>query len=267
MAAVKLFNFPKWITPAICFNNTTSLPLLLIQSLDATGILSRLVISESDTTKEAIDRAKSYFLVCAILSNSLTFALGPRLMYDEDGPEGKEKEDKEQDEEEEHGDVDQRHDEEDGQHADGLDDQNPDETTSLLPSVFIRRERTAENRIYYQSKRIWDKIPPRVQTVLDIVYAFFNAPVLGAIAGAIIGLSPPLHKAFFGESTDGGFLNAWLTSSIKNIGDLFATLQIVVVGVKLSSSLRKLKRGEDSGKIPWIPGLCALTVRFVVWPL
>src|SRR4051794_14557185 len=29
--ATRFFKLPTWVTPAICFNNTTSLPLLLIQ--------------------------------------------------------------------------------------------------------------------------------------------------------------------------------------------------------------------------------------------
>src|SRR5450755_4567453 len=87
----RIFKLPKWVTPAICFNNTTSLPLLLVQSLDATGTLSRLVISDSDSTSDAIERAKSYFLVAAIVSNSLTTALAPKLMDDDEPNEDEDK--------------------------------------------------------------------------------------------------------------------------------------------------------------------------------
>lgn len=38
IAAHLLFGLPDWVTAAIMFNNTTSYPLLLIQSLDETGI-------------------------------------------------------------------------------------------------------------------------------------------------------------------------------------------------------------------------------------
>jgi hypothetical protein len=80
----KFLNLPQWVTPALSFNNTTSLPLLLVQSLQSTGILDSL-----DASSDTIDRAKSYFLVNAMVSNSLTFALGPRLLngQNEDSPD------------------------------------------------------------------------------------------------------------------------------------------------------------------------------------
>lgn len=78
---------------------------------------------------------------------------------------------------------------------------------------------------------------------------------------------PGLHKAFFASPDEGGFFNAWITSSAKSIGDLFATLQVLIVGVKLSSSLRKFMRGDDSGDLPWLSALFALAVRFVIWPV
>jgi hypothetical protein len=81
-----LFKFPVWVTLAMPFNNTTSLPLLLVQSLEATGILERLIVRE-ETASEAIERAKSYFLVCAIVGNCLTFAVGPRLLDAEHAPD------------------------------------------------------------------------------------------------------------------------------------------------------------------------------------
>jgi hypothetical protein len=80
----RAFKLPAWATPALAFNNTTSRPLLLIQSLDATGILNSILTGDSNST--AIDKAKSHFLVNSMVSNSLTFALSPRLLrpHDED---------------------------------------------------------------------------------------------------------------------------------------------------------------------------------------
>src|SRR5215469_6647846 len=76
---------PNWITCAIMFNNTTSYPLLLIQSLQETGILGNLIRDEP--TRDAVERAKSYFLVFATVSSCLTFAVGPRLIDSEHAPE------------------------------------------------------------------------------------------------------------------------------------------------------------------------------------
>ena len=269
--ATRLFKFPSWITPAICFNNTTSLPLLLIQSLESTGILQSLLKSEDDTTSAAVARAKSYFLVCAIVGNSLTFALGPKLLDGEESPD-EQAEDKKQPEDSHesngHGDFEQGH----GENGHG--DQEPDgdnhsvnEQTSLLPDPVVRRGEEVGRDTYREGKKGWDRLPQWSQKFLDFMYAFVNAPLIGAVIGVILGLAPPLHKAFFNEQDDGGFLNAWLTTSIQNIGGLFATLQVVVVGVKLSSSLRKMKRGEDSGTVPWIPMTFIIVVRFVLWPV
>ena len=265
----RFFNLPSWITPALCFNNTTSLPLLLVQSLDATGILTKLLISDSDTSSAAVQRAKSYFLVCAIVGNCLTFALGPKLLDGEHAPDPKERGGGSDEAEGANGgaegseDVEQQNG--DASHHDNQED--ADEQTSLLPDPIVRRGRQAGHKAYQGGKKFWDKLPPWAQSFLDFMYAFVNAPLIGAVIGGVIGLTPPLHRWFFNEQQEGGFFKAWLTSSIQNIGDLFAALQVVVVGVKLSTSMRAMKKGEDSGSVPWIPLVFILAVRFLVWPV
>lgn len=84
----RIFKLPAWVTPAIAFNNTTSLPLLLIQSLKQTQILDAILVG-GESGSAAMDRAESYFLINAMVSNSLTFALGPSLLKpgDEDAPD------------------------------------------------------------------------------------------------------------------------------------------------------------------------------------
>jgi len=95
-ALKRAFKFPAWTIPAICFNNTTALPLLLIQSLETAGILADLTIDGSDTSSAALSRAKSYFLVNSMIGNSLTFAVGPKLLDDEEAPDKEEEQHKEQ---------------------------------------------------------------------------------------------------------------------------------------------------------------------------
>jgi len=56
--------------------------LLLIQSMESTGILNT-ILQDGESASKAIDRAQSYFLICAVVSNCMTFAVGPRLL-DED---------------------------------------------------------------------------------------------------------------------------------------------------------------------------------------
>ncbi|SLM35617.1 hypothetical protein LPUS_04944 [Lasallia pustulata] len=276
---------PSWVTPAICFNNTTSLPILLIQSLNATGVLSTLLMSDSDTTSQAITRANSYFLVCSIVSNSLTFALGPKLLGGEDSPDDEEEEeDKKLDDPDDQGinggGVEGTEDIEQGRiqptwlafgsangTADHHDAEVVTEETSLLPDVVVRHGAAAGHEVYKDCKKGWDRLPRRVQDLLEFISAFFNGSLIGAVVGGILGVVPSLHTAFFADQQDGGIFTAWLTSSIQNLGDLFASLQVVVVGVKLSSSLRKMKKGEDSGTVPWLPMCLILGIRFVLWPI
>lgn len=278
----RCLRLPSWVTPAICFNNTTSLPLLLIQSLDATGVLSTLLMSDSDTTSAAITRAKSYFLVCSIVSNSLTFALGPKLLGGEDSPDEKE-DDKKQDindggvEDAEQGRVqptwlangssDHTADVNGNANANQDNGEEATEETSLLPDMVLRHADVAGHEVYTEGKKSWDKLPRWAQHLFEFTYAFLNGPLIGAVIGAIVGLVPSLHRAFFSNQQDGGIFTAWLTSSLKNVGELFASLQVVVVGVKLSSSLRKMKKGEDSGTVPWLPVCLVLSIRFILWPL
>ncbi|KAF2714576.1 hypothetical protein K504DRAFT_420497 [Pleomassaria siparia CBS 279.74] len=256
--ATRVFKLPNWTTPALSFNNTTSLPLLLVQSLKQTGILDTILVN-GDTASAAIDRAESYFLVNAMVSNSLTFALGPRLLKSSE-------EDASDEEEQENGDN-EEHDEDGESGMERGPDGFIDENTSLLPEQRVRDANRAERRGYKKGRKYWKRIPPWGQETLDIIYQFANAPLIGALAGAFIGLIPPLHRAFFNESNEGGFLNASLTTSIKNIGELFASTQILVVGVKLSQSLRKMKRGEESGPVSKMSLLFVAIIRFFIWPI
>lgn len=259
--ATRVFKLPNWTTPALAFNNTTSLPLLLIQSLKQTGILSTILV-DGDTASAAIDRAESYFLVNAMVSNSLTFALGPRLLKpsDEDAPD-EDKDGEERENGDEEGDEEGENDMERG--PDGF----IDEETSLLPEQRVRDANHAERRGYRKGRKYWKRLPPWGQEALDIMYQFANAPLIGALTGAFIGLIPPLHRIFFNQSNEGGWLNASLTTSIKNIGDLFASTQIIVVGVKLSQSLRKMKRGEESGPVSKTSLAFVTVIRFFIWPV
>ena len=274
----RVFKLPSWVTPAISFNNTTALPLLLIESLSATGILDDLLASETDTASAALMRAKSYFLVNAIIGDSLTFALGPKLLDGEEAPDKKKDDDQRKPDHgpargtffprsgESSAEAENGHAESDGHEDDDQDTGEANEQTSLLPGPVVRARLAAERYGYVQGKDTFEKFPKWLQSFLEFSYAFLHAPLIGAATGAIIGLVPPLHKAFFGDPESGGIFTAWLTDSVKQIGGLFAALQVVVVGVKLSSSLRKMKRGEDSGTVPWVPLVFVTIMRFVVWP-
>jgi len=110
-------------------------------------------------------------------------------------------------------------------------------------------------------------LPPLLQEMVAEVTRFISPPAVGAVIGVIIGLVPALHQVFFADTENGGYFNAWLTTSLKNIGELFVALQVIVVGVKLTSSLRKMRRGEGSGSLPWKTAITILFIRFVLWPV
>ncbi|KAK3044610.1 hypothetical protein LTS18_000817, partial [Coniosporium uncinatum] len=139
--------------------------------------------------------------------------------------------------------------------------------TSLIPRRLVQKSNRVQISGYKRSKRVWNRLPAWGQESLEFLYAFLNPPLVGAVIGAVIGLIPALHRLCFSDTTEGGYLNAWLTESISNIGSLFASLQIIVVGVKLSQSFLKMKHGEESGSVPWGSLVFITFIRFILWPL
>jgi predicted permease len=263
-----VFKLPRWAVPAVAFNNTTSLPLLLIQSLETTGILSSLV-QPGEETSDAVSRARSYFLVSAVVSHALTFGVGPSELKgyedDESSAETRESNRPQQNgRRERYRDDPEEQANENESEDDDEDDDAPD--TSLLPHVVNRGMRRTNKHVHSGVERTLEKLPSWLETSLRTVYNFMTPPLIGAIIGAILGLTPPLRTLFFADSNEGGYLNAWLTQSIKNIGQLFVTLQVVVVGVKLAQALRKEKRGEDTGKMNWTLVAGISVVRYLIWP-
>lgn len=266
------------------FNNTASYPLLLIGALQQTGILASLIVSD-EAADDAIERAKSYFLVFSTISSCLTFAVGPRLIDTEHAPEGDSDSDAglQQDDE---GEV-----PEDG-------DQASEETGLLrgdrlaVPDIFhnpfggdssffpsTRKPSALSNgtsglrkshdrRASMVPRKRWIKLSPRAKWWLLFISDFFNAPLVGAIIGAVIGLSPPLHRAFFNDTQHGGIFTAWLTASLKNIGTLFVPLPVVIAGTSLYSAYRDShdkSQGKSRG-LPWGTVAYIMLVRFVIWP-
>jgi auxin efflux carrier family protein len=236
-------------------------------------------MGEGDSTSAAVSRAKSYFLVSAMVGNSLTFAIGPKLLDDEETPDSHHDKINKVQKSPNSINGNQQSDEE--QAAGGEEHNNPtnsagrtaedqetydNETTSLLPNSMAVGASRYREQIGEEGERQWVKLPKKMQVFLNFLVGFLNAPLIGAIVGAIIGLAPPLHRLFFNSPKDGGYFKAWLTESVQNVGSLFPALQLVVVGAKLSSSLTKMKKGEASGSVPWIPMLSIFFIRFIMWP-
>ncbi|KAJ7147494.1 membrane transport protein-domain-containing protein [Mycena crocata] len=68
----------QWV-PMFIFNNVTSLPLLLISALAATGGLDPLVTPDR-TLQNVLSTGRVYILINALVGNLMRFALGPYLM-------------------------------------------------------------------------------------------------------------------------------------------------------------------------------------------
>ncbi|KAH8430681.1 Auxin Efflux Carrier superfamily [Aspergillus melleus] len=256
-AISKMLKLPAWVIPACAFNNTTSLPLLLLQSLESVGSL-KLIIEDGDTESDAIARAQSYFILCAVVSNTIGYAVGPKILKEGD---------QDVDEQEDDGEGDAVSEDEGRYHH-----RYPggDEETSLLP----RRGRTKrEHGLSLRLKNWMSKASVSLRRVGQEILAPFKSPVTDVaigctLLGAVLGLVPQLHKAFFASYEDGGIFNAWLTSSVKNIGKLFTTLQIFVVGCKLGVSFEQMRGrgGGGSGRTPFKAVATIFVVRLVLWP-
>ena len=74
-AVTQVFELPSWVTPAVAFNNTISLPLLLIQSLNATGILSSILMGSNDSTSDAVNMLVSLFIFNGFLMERLVLLI------------------------------------------------------------------------------------------------------------------------------------------------------------------------------------------------
>ncbi|KAI0132269.1 auxin efflux carrier [Xylariales sp. AK1849] len=270
-----VLGMPDWTTVALMFNNSTSYPLLLLGALGETGILGSLTQGD-ETPDEATERAKTYFLVYATVSSCLTFAVGPRLIDSELAPE--EKEDGNQ-ANGTNGSQNDGVDEEADEHSALLDGVHSVRFASPFPSrssfLFSKRKASENPKPQIQDRRAsvvpkkhWKRLSPRTRWWLLFISDFFNAPLLGAVIGAVIGLVPSLHKAFFADSTDGGIFTAWLTASLKNTGNLFVTLPIVVAGVSLYTSYQESRQHpqpQGSG-LPKLTVAFILLIRFIIWP-
>ena len=247
VAAVRLLDWPRWLPVAATFNNKTSLPLLLMRALESTGVLRRLLVN-GEPAAAAIARAQSYFLVCSIVGNCLTFAVGPHLMRASTDnetvqPKGKSP-----------ADVDS------AVASPMLEAAN--ERTALLPHPAIDREATPAHQPQ----------PTMKEQVLSFLRDIFNEPTIGAIVGLVVGVISPLHRAFFNPSTEGGIFTPWLTASLVNIGQAFVPLQVIVVGFTLSASFHQGHLSPSNGDRSrachgLIPTIAVLLTRFALWPL
>ncbi|KZS96342.1 hypothetical protein SISNIDRAFT_407232 [Sistotremastrum niveocremeum HHB9708] len=247
------FKFPTWCFPAAAFNNTTSLPLLLVEALVTTGALDDIV-GVGDQQKQGITRLRSYFLMNTMVANALTFTIGPTLLRI--GHRRKPRDEQE----EATG--------EDATPNDGA-DQNHEGGNEHTP-LLIHNPKKKINGIY-------SRFPKPIRAFVKFIYEFLNPPLVAVILAVIIGKIPPLRKAFFDDEENGGVLNAWFTISIENIGGLFTSLQMFVVGSKLYAALQRSSKPEEEdvensidlpqdNKLGVASSIYLILLRFVILP-
>ncbi|KAI0069451.1 hypothetical protein K474DRAFT_1564825, partial [Panus rudis PR-1116 ss-1] len=243
---------PSW---TIGRPNSTALPLLLIQSLQYTGVLEDLS-APGESVSETLDRAKSLILLNVVVQQTFTYQFAPAILR-------RDKRKKNNDEEEE---------------GDGVSRLAPaGESRQHLPPIVQDMERVGllqdqDTRSYGTNRQgqeyssalnpIADQLdvhwPRRIAFAEKPIKKMFNwmsPPLIGAIIALLLGIIPPVHKAFLSK---GGPLYSSITQSVKNLGDLFVVLQNVIVGSELAL--------VPHTKPGFLPTTYCLIVRFLIMP-
>ncbi|KAL1738190.1 hypothetical protein HDZ31DRAFT_7677, partial [Schizophyllum fasciatum] len=185
VVARRFFKMPSFVAPACAFNNTTSLPLLLVQSFAVTGLLDA-ILPPGESASDAVNRAKSYFLINAVIGSSLTFSLGPGLLnpQDEDGPSPPQTP---------------------GGFANGglngtLHPPGPPplavaeditergEATERTALLGYEQRRKGVTGIYERGKEAYASLPSVIKWVPEFFAQFLNAPFIGALIGLLLGM-------------------------------------------------------------------------------
>ncbi|KZT73882.1 hypothetical protein DAEQUDRAFT_661705 [Daedalea quercina L-15889] len=222
-AGQRLLSLNYWTIIACGRPNANALPLLLLQSLESTGVLSQLA-PDGDDISETLSRAQSLLLLNAIVQQVITFQLAPSVLrLDAEGGPSK------------------------------LDDGGPgtlrpgpgrilpvvqdEERVGLLDGEEGREEtdgvdgRAALGPIEDMPAYRWPKSLRFAERPVETAWAYMSPPLIGAIIALIFGLAPPLHKTFLDED---GALYPPITQAVKHLGQLFVVLQTFTVGAELA---------------------------------
>ncbi|EJU04229.1 hypothetical protein DACRYDRAFT_48587 [Dacryopinax primogenitus] len=253
---------PRWSLLAAAFNNTTALPLLLIESLATTGILE-LIVPDAQKAKRT---ATTYLLLNAMVNNVLTFAVGKPLLVEKGWEESvMQAEDVSQRLETVIEDIEAEAEAEDASR--GYEEESDPRDGEASP--LLQKSGTTAGRIESAlwTTRGFARLPPPVQKALVAGKELFSPPLIGTILAVAIGLTPALRTAFFAVPKEGGVLRAWVTSSLEDIGRLYSSLQMFVVGSKLYESSSTLTdSSQKEGKPSSWPLAYILFLRFLLIP-
>ncbi|GJE98997.1 hypothetical protein PsYK624_152350 [Phanerochaete sordida] len=249
-----LLHTPYWVVVAAGRPNATALPLLLVQSLAQTGVLDRLA-SDGASAERIQSRAKSLLLLNAVVQQTFTFQLAPAILRRD---------------------------------ANGADDEETWREELAAPSSG--QHKTKINPIIQDAERVGllqdharrsygteDDGQPRARQALESVadesdmdlpyslevagrvvkkaFSWMSPPLIAALIALLFGLITPLHNIAYDQQS--AFYSS-ITQAAKNLGELFVTLQMFLVGAELAI--------VPSAHPGVVSGGFSLLVRFVIMP-
>ncbi|KAI0369711.1 hypothetical protein BV20DRAFT_967713 [Pilatotrama ljubarskyi] len=244
----RVMKLPYWTIAACGRPNSNALPLLLLQSLEHTGVLDTLS-QQGESVSETLDRAKSLILLNAIVQQTFTFQFTPGIMRRDDGQ-------RKQDDPEDRlqpGPGRLTSVVQDQERVGLLDDHEHDSDDS--EETRANGYRNALDDIADQPDVHWPERLRPLEKPLKKFWSYMSPPLIGAIIALIFGMVPLLHQEFLKE--DGIFYTS-ITQAIENLGELFVVLQTFMVGAELA-----IVPSTHPGVLAtsWV-----LLVRFIVMP-
>ncbi|THH02097.1 hypothetical protein EW026_g747 [Hermanssonia centrifuga] len=252
-----VFRTRWWLIVAAGRPNSSALPLLLLQSLESTGILDALS-QHGESAKDTLDRAKSLILLNVVVQQTFTFQIAPSVLKKDREIHGKA--------------TDEDDDPEGGNTLSATSSQggniNPiiqdTERVGLLQDQDGRAYGTGDAEANYPEALSpivdepdihWPASLGFMEQPVKMTISKMSPPLIGAIVALIIGLVPPLHDLFYSRDSP---MYTSVTQSAQNLGELFVSLQMFTVGAELAL--------VPHAKPGWIPTIYAMFIRFVMMP-
>ncbi|KAI0351044.1 hypothetical protein OH77DRAFT_1524410 [Trametes cingulata] len=250
-AGQRLLKLPYWTIAACGRTNANALPLLLLQSLEKTGVLNTLA-QDGESMSETLSRAKTLILLNSVVQQTFTFEIAPSIIA-RDRPKGNADPESPNRLGSERGRLPTvvQDPERVGllEDHDGMHDVEEPERTWTDQC----RTREALGDITEVPNMHWPAALRPLKKPVKTVASFMRPPLIATIIAFILGMVPQLHYAFLDED---GPLYVSITQSVTNLGELFVALQTFTVGAELAVL--------PSTKPGFLPTSWILTVRFVV---
>jgi len=245
----RTLKLPHWVIVACGRPNSNALPILLLQSLQQTGVLD-LLAKDGESLSQTVSRSKSLLLLNAIIQQTLTFQFAPSVLALDSQSKG--------------------------QH-------NPENPNTLHPgpgrllpvvqdpervgllaeqdgtSYGSNQQHDEPIRALHEIEDVidyhWPPVVAPLEKPIKKVFSYMSPPLIGALLALVIGLTPALHHVFYDKN---GALYTSITQSIENLGELFVVLQTFIVGAELAL--------VPHAKPNKVATTYILLIRFIVMP-